>query len=166
MSITSQPSHVQVYDIANPPRHPWRRFFARHVDSIIYLICAAPAILIVAFLTAIIGPKLAEPDFVGQLICIAVFVPVALLIETILLATWGTTPGKRLFGLKVHASNGDKLNFQQALVRCLWFYGLIYIIGFIPIVAIIIIYIQYRKLRHSGYTSWDRQNKTIVCLYD
>jgi len=42
-------------------------------------------------------------------------------IEAFLLSSWGTTPGKSLFGVVVRDENGNKLSFFQSLKRAFFF---------------------------------------------
>ena len=40
-----------------------------------------------------------------------------LVLEPILLCTWGYTPGKRLLRLKVRREDGSKLDLERAVIR-------------------------------------------------
>ena len=67
--------------------HPWRRFFARSVDNSIYLIIW----LCVQYFVFRWHPE--GNFFIKQLINYITYILV-IIIEPLLLCTWGTTPGK------------------------------------------------------------------------
>ena len=48
---------------------------------------------------------------------------VQFLLEPLLLSTWGTTPGKWIFGLKVRNAHGGKLTFREAAARLSALFG-------------------------------------------
>lgn len=50
-------------------------------------------------------------------------------------SNWGTSPGKKLFGLRVIDTKGDKLSFFRAGIRC----SLGYILSMSSIVGILLI---------------------------
>jgi len=75
-------------------------------------------------------------------------------LEALLLATWGTTPGKALAALSVRDAYGRKLTLGDALRRAftVWLWGLAAGIWPLTIVAAAV---SYRRLRHTGSTRWD-----------
>jgi len=155
-------------EVIEPPKHPWRRYFARVVDSILLIVI--PKLLLGLIMVSayhlvtgtdkmgVLNVKLLE-----AILRLIVLIP-ALFMETFLLQFWGTTVGKRLFGLKVRNAKGQKLSFGEALKRTACLYGLLYIVGFFPLFALIVRYIQLRKLMKSGYTTWDQGNRNTVGL--
>lgn len=75
-------------------------------------------------------------------------------VEALLLSSFGTTPGKWLFGIRVERLDGGTLTFSQALTR----YILLWVKGEwfgVPVVSAIPYFLAYRKLGRTGDTSWD-----------
>lgn len=90
--------------------HPWRRFLARTLDR---SLCAlALNALLVFTLRFSFGSTLPEVLVQSYLAW-----GVQFLLEPLLLATWGSTPGKWIFGLEVRGAHGGKLTWSQAAAR-------------------------------------------------
>lgn len=134
--------------------NPWARFLARRID------------LIVITSIMIISTTLFYPDFIHasilkkSLLMILVSYPTWVIIEAILLSTWGTTPGKFIFNLQLTDLNNSKLKFNAALGRSLnvWMKGM----GFgLPLITIITFINSYDTLKKNSVTAWDK-NKFIL----
>lgn len=90
--------------------HPWRRLFARGLDLGLYNVLWL-AVWMLVF-------RLPPPDSaVGRVVSSYVNYGFMLVLEPLLLSTWGTTPGKTIFGLEVRDENGVKLTYRRALDR-------------------------------------------------
>lgn len=132
---------------AEASRHPWIRYWARTIDTVI-------AAFGLAIVLAFLSPGAFSDDESGYaLVFSALFVWI--FVEAMMLATWGTTPGKALLRVRV-AQNGQPPRFGTALSRSfrVWFFGLG--IGF-PVVTAITMLVAYNKLMKGGQTSWDRK---------
>ena len=82
--------------------HPWRRFFARDFD---YLLCSTLAVTVFY-------------DFLySQVVTVAAAFVLMLLLEPMCLHFFGTTPGKRIFGIRVTDSEDRRLSYGAALER-------------------------------------------------
>jgi uncharacterized RDD family membrane protein YckC len=134
--------------------HPWRRYFARSLD---YMIAGAAV-------GAVIG--LANPSFFNRqtsalilaLLTMALWVP----FEGLLLARYGTTPGKAFMRLRVTPiTSQDPAPFDITLARALrvWFGGLA--CG-LPLISLAAMIVGYESLRRRGATWWDRQLELAV----
>lgn len=101
---------------------PWRRLFAREIDSLLCL----TALVVLLQLSARINLIRVSED-AGSLFLLHLGAMVLLLgMETLSLALTGTTPGKLLFGLKILREDGSKLDFAEAGQRTVYvvlFYG-------------------------------------------
>lgn len=112
--------------------HPWRRYFARMIDSILFV---TTLIFFVEFLMGLMmgltGVTL--PDILhlintpgGQfwLVILALFLMIP--VEAALLSQFKTTPGKWLFGIEVTNPDGERLSSEDARRRSLdvWVKGL------------------------------------------
>lgn len=125
---------------------PWRRLVARTVDQLllVFSIASVPGAEVLGFLDI----------WISYLIMIP--------IETILLATLGTTPGKFLCGLKVvQAENHQPLTFKIAIRRSAWswFAGQAAGIGGAQIITGLL---AWDHLKKYGATIWDRKASTTV----
>ncbi|HJA67776.1 MAG TPA: MerR family transcriptional regulator [Candidatus Mediterraneibacter cottocaccae] len=93
---------------------PWRRFFARSADFLIYFLLWN-AVLSIGLHINIMGPSMTGvPGLTADIIAVACLL---LLIEPVLLSLTGTTPGKFMFGLRVTTEEGNRLSHHEALVR-------------------------------------------------
>ena len=98
--------------------HPWRRFFARQADALLF----APPGLLVLNLINILSPLL-----VWLLTILALWLSVSVL-EGLCLSLFGTTPGKWLMGLRLRYRYYDRVekpSFRDAAFRAahVWFRG-------------------------------------------
>lgn len=124
---------------------PWVRFWARMIDySLLYLLFWF--ILAIADISLGLAYPWLFPFF---LTFIWVF------IESLLLSTWGTTPGKWFLKTKLLKEKEEKITYRDALTRSLavWFLGFGAGIPFVWIVTSIVANV---KLSNSGKTTWDR----------
>ena len=97
-------------------RYPWRRYLARLLDhSLCVLLLNAALVLTLRFTFG--------DGALNTLIQSYLAWGVQFLLEPLLLATWGTTPGKWIFGLKVRNAHGGKLTFREAAARLSALFG-------------------------------------------
>lgn len=131
---------------------PWARLWARIFDVSTFTLGTLTTIFILA------------PQLFAQLsgwlngwplLLIPIFIWV--FVESLLLSTFQTTPGKWLFRTKIALASGSKISYSQALTRSLkvWWRG--FGTGF-PIAAIITMIITHRRLTRNGITSWDKDD--------
>lgn len=128
-------------------RHPWRRLLARALDhSLCILLLNAALVLGLRFTFGEGILNTLVEDYLAW--------GVQFLLEPLLLATWGTTPGKWIFGLKVRNADGGKLTFGEAVARLavLFRYGE----GWgIPIYQLYRNYKSYRACSDGEVLPWD-----------
>jgi len=141
--------------------HPWRRFFARTVD-----LCTVGLVLFLVLIFAVSStmPEQAA-DFVkaieNPIVAGVVLSLIWLLAEAVLLALFGTTPAKWLFGIKVAHPGGGLLSFSESLNRS--FLVFVQGLGFgIPFVALFTQLFAYRRLAKTGTTLWDTSTSAVV----
>lgn len=92
---------------------PWQRYWARTFD--LSLTGAAGwAVMTLGFRVSVLGMA-GLPRWLFQAVSLALSWGVLLLLEPLLLCTWGTTPGKWLLGLELRSKQGRKLTFRQGL---------------------------------------------------
>ncbi len=136
---------VEAYPVQKG-RTPWRRYFARGIDSSIY------GILVGVLLVKIAGEGLLWNIF-GTYVGLLIGYIITIIVEPYLLSRFGTTLGKRFFSIRVLQENGEKLTLAQARKRTfsLFRYGLGY--G-IPIYSEIRHIMSYGKCKRSELV-WD-----------
>lgn len=145
--------------------HPWRRFFARIFDNYTFALVVYAVFTFVLLLAvgATIPENvqglvklLANPIIAGLLVF-----PVWLPAEAGLLALFGATPGKWVFGIRVVHANGELLSFPESLKRSflVWVQG--EGLGF-PIVNLLTYLFGYHRLMSTGTTLWDTSTNAVV----
>lgn len=156
----------QVFPLPEKPRRPpaegaqwafdpWQRYWARTFDLALTGL-AAWAALTLGFRVSTIG----MPRWLLQTVSIALSWGILLVLEPLLLCTWGTTPGKWLLGLELRNKHGKKLGFLQGLRRT-WDvlfagYGLE-----IPIFSWYCLYWSYRDCRENKPMTCDREAENL-----
>ena len=131
--------------------HPWYRFWARHVDYLIFGV-------VLAIVFAFVYPQaLSIPEAGFGLLTVFLWV----FVEAFFLCTWGTTPGKWLCSTYVRDQKGNKLTYSVALGRSfnVWIRG----VGFgLPLVVLITQLVAHNKLTSKGITTWDEEGNFKV----
>jgi hypothetical protein len=135
---------------------PWRRFFARSLDLSIYTL--------VWHIAAYLGFHWnIGRNATGKIwLDLIVTYVLMLLIEPLLLAKFGATPGKFVFGIRVTESGGEKLTLFQGYQR-LWTIiarGQGYVI--VPGYNIFRMVKSYKACKQSGEMEWDEELSYVV----
>ena len=136
--------------------HPWRRLCARTLDYMLWMFVLS-MLHDVGRLLGWASLGTVNPFAFGLAgIFFWIFA------ESILLSTYGTTPGKWLLNIFVMGENGDKEYLKScALSRSwkVWLRGMCLGLPFICLVGYIFAYIG---LKREGTTSWDRDEGLVV----
>lgn len=129
---------------------PWVRFCARMIDIIVVSI----------FVGLLVGIFI--PHGLGwQLFAIVLRIISTILLEALLLSTWGMTLGKSLLQVYVRDTQGRKLTFSRAVKRCIS--ALAWGLGFgIPIASLIFAYMSYDQIQEKGVAKWDIEGGSLV----
>lgn len=136
-------------------RNPWRRLWAKALDFSL-------AGLITAGLITLIGqPQALQAS--TALPCLALS---TIAYDTMFLTHWGTTPGKRLWGLTVQTQHQNPLSWESSLARSVWVNGLLFLSALIPLMPFVLLVYQKQRLCRSGFTSWDAPQQTLVYRLD
>jgi uncharacterized RDD family membrane protein YckC len=143
---------------------PWRRLFARMLDTVIF---SSLAWLGIGMLIVTISPGpheelfgkdslLMNPAMSAILNC-AIMIP----INALVLGLLGTTFGKWIFGVRVTRANGKAIGVGAAFGRELnvWASGLA--LG-IPLLQLITTWSAYKHLTSTGKTGWDTGADWVV----
>jgi len=115
------PAPVPEGDAIPKVRSPWRRFFARDLDGLIYGVIL-DGIFLACGLNHLIYSTWYQYGSSGQrnlmfFLAIGLGLLLTFVVEPILLHWFGTTPGKALLGLHVRDPEGGKLSYDQAVFR-------------------------------------------------
>lgn len=87
---------------------PWRRFWARHLDMVLY------STLWSLFLVCVCNVNLNNRGLAGDLLDAIAGIVILFLVEPALLALCGTTPGKWIMGLRVTDYEDRRLTYSEA----------------------------------------------------
>jgi len=140
--------------------HPWRRFGARSIDSVLIVIAFIPiAVLIIGIFNIDISAinKIWTSSAIATLALYILMAPV----EGLLISKFGTTPGKALCGIRVLNKHGENLTYFEAFERTLLILVFAEGFGVIPLVSLVTRIVSYNKLTKTGTTYWDK-DKYIV----
>lgn len=137
-------------DEADTVAHPWIRLFARALDGSLYLILWTAAQWYVLRWFPLTQAERLASGVVDWLISILLF----FLLEPLLLSTWGTTPGKALFGLKVRRMDGGKLTWSEAVRRLAGVYTKGLFLN-IPLVRLYFLWRSYKACREGEPLEWE-----------
>ena len=125
---------------------PWVRYWARMFDLMLFG-------LLVGSLVKVLVPEVLSAERSDTIFSLAIpFLWV--FIESLLLSSFGTTPGKSLFRVTLALPPGSSMTLQQALSRSfkVWVRGL----GFgLPIVNVVTLVFAHHRLKKNSQTSWD-----------
>ena len=115
------PAPVPESDAIPKVRSPWRRFFARDLDAILYGM-VLDGIFLACGLNHLIYTAFYSYGSSGQrnlmfFLAIGLGLLLTFVLEPVLLHWFGTTPGKALLGLHVRSPEGGKLSYDQAVFR-------------------------------------------------
>lgn len=130
---------------------PWVRYLARMFDIIV------SSLIFGAILGVVFPATLEWPDAALNILCLFAW----MIVESILLSTWGNTPGKWLMKTTVRSVFGRKLTFKESLFRSIQVFALGLGLGF-PIFSFIAVIYSFVQLKNNRITSWDIQNQVIV----
>ncbi len=132
----------------NQKPHPWRRYFARSIDSwILAMGVGLPLVF------------LAPVEFIDQTPDFAIAIVVGLIMipyDAVCMSNWNRTLGKWILGVTVTNAAGAPLTFEQGIKRG----GLVFLRGQgigVPLATFFTNIHQYNVLMKTGMTSWDTE---------
>lgn len=94
-----------------PAFHPWRRYFARLFDIMLY------DVLWSAFLAFAFHVNIVARSNIGNFLDSFAAIFLMLLLEPFWLHLFGTTPGKTIFGLRIETTDGRLLFYREGFIR-------------------------------------------------
>ena len=108
---TSEPVSTPSSDILPEPNIPWRRYFARILDYVVY------EALWRSFLALALNINIYSRSAAGNALDSIVVLVILFIAEPILLTLFGTTPGKWVLGIRVTDNEGELLTYESARAR-------------------------------------------------
>lgn len=141
-------------DIIPEVRIPWRRFFARSLDYVIYMVLWNMALALLFNVN--IGTRSTAENLLYDVVAGLMM----LLIEPVLISVFGTTIGKWILGLHVTDEEGGHLCYKDSLTRTweVFLHGM----GLnLPVYQLIRLWKSYRGCSDGGTLSWE-YNSTLV----
>ncbi len=134
--------------------HPWKRFLARNLDL---LLCS---LLVAGVFSGF--HKLPPNGLFGGFLNNLLGFGAMLLAEPLFLSHFGTTPGKRIFGITLHERSGRRLTYAEAMKRT-W-KVLLYGIGLgIPLYNLYCLYRSYRRYVQGEELPWEELPPEAEC---
>ena len=132
--------------------YPCRRFFARALDlSLAGILWSALQYLVLHWY----WPEFGLMGFADTLVSAWGAWLFLLVLEPILLCTWGYTPGKRLLRLKVRREDGSKLDLERAVIRTAWIFLRGFALG-VPLLNILCLGTCYDRCIKDQVMPWDQ----------
>lgn len=131
----------------------WKRFFARFIDVFFFS-------LIFGFILGLLIVRFSldfSLDELGNFSSVPILF-FWVFVETLLLSTWGTTPGKFLFNITLKNAQGKKPDMVAAYKRSF----LVYICGMmagLPGISLMTMAYGLIAVINKGSTFWDRQGQ-------
>lgn len=147
----ASPASDEAVAWSSSPR-PWHRWLARLIDLFV-------AGFVTGALIEMIDPG--SPLFESDALLTVVVMAVWVILESVLLHAFGTTPGKALFNIRLRRTDGRMLKIDEALTRSLrvWVLGL----GLgLPLLNLIAMALAHGRLKREGQTSWDEKGQLSV----
>ena len=148
---------VKINKRPNKSLHPWRRLLARYVDT--FVVGAVVVISLEKFMIDLfpkwIGYYNNSGIEINTLIVPIIYALICLIINSFSLSKFGTTLGKKIFGIKVRATSGNKIDIKMAIKREWSVYTNGMCLG-IPILSWITIWLSLNDLQKHGNSKWDR----------
>ena len=137
---------------------PWRRYFARFIDSWLY------ATATLAFVTLVLGLNPTDEGMGASIFEWLLRSLLLLTVEPLCLHFFAATPGKWLLGISVRDYDGKCLSFSEAFART-W---KVYVMGLglnIPIVYFITCLLAYRRSLKGEDQPWDSEYGRWIPVY-
>ncbi|MEZ5324121.1 MAG: RDD family protein [Verrucomicrobiales bacterium] len=160
-------SVAKMVENANAAR-PWMRYLARVLDCSVmfhlFALIGAQLGLIPVTIFTLETPSIYAGEGMDLVTSTGLWILatyVWVFIESWLLSTYGTTPGKFLFNLRVVHEDGSLMTYKQALRRSLtvWLRG--YGLGIFPLREMLSV-MSFIALMQDGKTPWDEQQSLNV----
>lgn len=165
---TEAPKAPAGADWTDTQPHPWRRYFARQMDSLFLGLFAG---MVVFMIVGALWPDVAQRALtglegpLGQFLLGTGMQLAMMPISAVFVGLTGSTPGKWLFGVKVLGEDGRPIGVTRALARE---FG-VFIVGFglgLPLISLVALLTAHGRLQARKITIWDERGHFIVVHRD
>lgn len=165
---TEAPKAPAGVDWTDTQPHPWRRYFARQMDSLFLGIFAG---MVVFMIVGAIWPEVAQRALtglegpLGQFLLGTGMQLAMMPISAVFVGLTGSTPGKWLFGVKVVGEDGRPIGVTRALARE---FG-VFVVGFglgLPLISLVALLTAHGRLQSRKITIWDERGHFVVVHRD
>lgn len=149
---------------SNRPVAPWRRYFARYLDTMIHGLIG---FMMLGYVGGMIAPNEVDQAVAlfetrgGQLLEVMVTVFMAALVGAVVVGTTGSSIGKAIFGVRIVDGNLRPIGPWRGLKRepHVWLAGLG---GGIALISFITTLVAYRRLLLRNVTVWDKGRYIVL----
>lgn len=129
---------------------PWRRYFARFLDRLLY------NALVAAFTALVLRVNPAVDEALDRLLTWFFSAALLLTLEPLCLHFWGTTPGKWLLGIRVLDYDGQRLSLGEAAART--FKVFVFGMGLqLPVLELVANFLAWRRCARGEDQLWDSE---------
>ena len=148
---------------ADTAPHPWRRYFARLLDTAISGVFAEIAVLwALLAINPELGGRIAHAVATSNpVIQTPLIVALAVIPNAVIIGLSGCSIGKWIFGVRVLKPDGRPIGVLKGLGRELRVTVMGLAFG-IPLLSFITMIASMTGLRETGVTGWDRSMKLVV----
>lgn len=133
-------------------RHPWRRFFARSIDSSLIAALLSFLVVVVFRIRPFSSNALQALRYLSYIIAIPIL--------AFLQHSLGTTPGKWTMGIRIEHANGGKLRFSEAFYREIGVFSMGQGLQ-IPIISLWRLYKSYKNDVEGEGNPWNADTEII-----
>ena len=102
---------IREADVIPKENIPWRRFFARNLDMVLY------GLLWDMFLVGVCNVNILQESTALTIVSTIMILVLMILAEPVLLSVFGTTFGKWVLGIRITDFDGNKPGYEEALQR-------------------------------------------------
>lgn len=158
-----KPSSLEIIqeDVVPQANYPWRRFFARWLDLLIYQTLWQ---VLLAALFHVNSRKIGG-DALGGTLELYAAIAIMVLVEPLLLHLFGTTIGKAVWGLRIELTEGRRLTYQEGLART-W-NVLVRGMGFaVPGYNLVRLWKSYKLCMENEPQPWEDQENVSYTIKD
>lgn len=140
------------YEPTGEQIRPWIRNWARGVDFMLFSFCVGIVIGLV---------NEAALDRINDTVFGVIMLLAYIVVEPLMLMSWGTTPGKFLLNVHLRNDDGSKLSYSQGIIRSLGVAAKGQGLG-IPLISLVTLICSYNRLTNQGQTAWDESGNHTV----
>lgn len=144
--------------------HPWRRYLARMLDS---LIIGSLSWMLVAIVFYIVAPEAADRFFLifqgpaGRILDLMGTVAMTIPGTALMVGLTGLSVGKWVFGIKVVTPEGRPIGVPAAFTREVHIWGAGLGLG-IPFISLVTLFLSFKSLADDGHSAWDPPRRRIL----